>query len=90
MAKVVFKPNAFYALRSEPKVRKDITARTERIAKAANRGANFKDDYRSDSRQGARRPSGRWRGSVITATVRAMRDNAKHHRLLRSLDAGRG
>ena len=90
MARVEFKAGAFYKLRSEPGVRRDIAARTERIMRAANSGAGFEDDYRSSTMQGARRPQGRWRGSVITATVRAMRDNAKNHRLLRSLDAGRG
>lgn len=90
MARVVFLPNAEYRLRSEPGVRRDIGDRTERIARAANSGAGFEDDYRTSTMQGARRPEGRWRGSVITATVRAMRDNAKNHRLLRSIDAGRG
>lgn len=90
MARVVFHPGAFFKLRTEPGVQRDIDRRTRRIADAANSSAGLENDYRTSGQIGARRPSGRYRGTVITATARAMRDNAKNHRLLRSLDAGRG
>jgi hypothetical protein len=90
MARVVFHPGAFYKLRSEPGVRRDISHRTNRIAEAANSAAGLQDGYRASSQQGARRPQGRWRGTVITATAEAVQDNARHNRLLRSLHAGRG
>lgn len=88
--RIEFKSGAFYKLRSEPGVRRDIDGRTRRVADAANSSSGLSDGYRASSQQGARRPQGRWRGTVITATAAAIKDNARNHRLLRSLDAGRG
>jgi hypothetical protein len=62
------------------------------IAKAANSESKG-DGYKISSQQGAARPQGRWRVTVITANTHAVRDNAKHNRLVRLMLAkggGRG
>ena len=77
--KIDFNMQGFEDLRRDPAVQADIDARTSRIADAAG------DGYEPGSYQGRRR----YRGSVITASYKAQRDNAKRQTLLRSLDAGR-
>ncbi|WP_301119777.1 hypothetical protein [Mycolicibacterium fortuitum] len=80
--------NALYQVRSQPAVvaREENLARG--VAERSNRAAGIDDGYRVSSRQGARRPQGRWRTTVITANLRAMRDNAKHNRLVKELGNG--
>jgi hypothetical protein len=72
-------------LRSEPGVRKALESLAEDIAADANKAAGLTDGFKTSSRQGARRPQGRWRTTVITATAMAMRKNAKHQTLLKAL-----
>ncbi|MEU4709510.1 hypothetical protein AB0G00_24100 [Nocardia salmonicida] len=76
----------FRALRSAPGVVADLEARAARIrAAAAAQGG----EYKTDSQMGASNPQGRWRVSIYTADYKAKRRNAKHHSLLRAIDAGR-
>lgn len=90
MAKVdiKWKTAGFYKLRSEPGVKKALEEHTADVAVKANRLAGLKDGFKTSSRQGARRPQGRWRTTVITATSQAMRNNAKHNTLLKALFGG--
>lgn len=92
MARLVWNMDAFYQLRSSRPIQKKLESVAKKVAKAANSSAQLDDNknYVVGSRQGSRRPAGRWRASVVTASGAAMKDNAKNHRLLRSLDAGRG
>ena len=69
---------AFRELRLESGVIADLEDRAERVAAAAG------DGYEASAMAG----KNRGRASVVTGDYAAMRDNAKHQTLLRSLDAG--
>ena len=89
MARLEFKRGAFRELRFDPAIRRDINRRAKAIADKANNDSDLDNGYRVGSRAGARRPQGRPRATVVTATGDAVRDSAKNDRLLRSLNAGR-
>jgi hypothetical protein len=85
---VKFKANnkGFYDVRRMPKLVDLLEEKAEKIAAEANSNlSNPGDHYRTGSRQGARRPQGRWRTSVFTATEYAKRADAKHNLLLKAL-----
>jgi len=93
-----WKPEGFYAIRRAPKVRADLERRARAIAREANDhidtpGSDLQQapgqHYQTSSEQGAKRPYGRWRATVVTADAAAIEDNARHNTLLKSLDAGR-
>lgn len=86
--KVKFINGAFYKLRSEPGVKNALEDLASDVAKRANKMANADNGFRTSSRQGARRPQGRWRTTVITATAESMRKNAKHQTLIKALFGG--
>ena len=77
----------YYNIRAAPGVRRELERRAKRIAAACNREGNT-DGFRTSSMQGARRPYGRWRATVITATARAIRHNAKTQALIKHLQDG--
>lgn len=77
----------YYKLRSAPGVIAELEARGSRVLAAAG---GESAGYEMDSRQGRKRPQGRWRVSVAAATPAAMLDNARHNRLLRALGAAGG
>ena len=60
-----------------------LEAEGQKIADRAN--ASSGGGYAVGSRPGAARPQGRHRVTVITASYKAMRDNAKNNSLLRAL-----
>lgn len=74
----------YKALRSAPGVVADLERRASAVKDAAG------DGFEMGSRQGAARPQGRWRTSVVTATPKAMRKNQRDNTLLRALESGRG
>lgn len=86
MANVRVKHNiaGYKALRSAPGVRADLERRASAVKQQAG------DGFEMGSRQGAARPQGRWRTSVVTATPKAMRKNQRDNTLVRALEAGRG
>lgn len=71
----------FRALRTDPKMLKDLQGRAERIADAA--GPGFKA-----APVGITGGRGRGRVAVVAVTGCANRRNAKNHTLMRALDAG--
>jgi len=80
----------FYAIRRAPALVALENQIAKKIADEANRQSGLGDDgYKTSSQQGAKRPQGRWRTTVITASEAAQHDNAKNATLQRSLDAGR-
>ena len=84
MARTAFKWRVagFEEVRKLPGVREEVTRRAERVAAAAG-GAQ--KGYFVRSSIGKTRA----RAVVIAGTIEAIRSNAKHNTLLRSLDAGR-
>lgn len=89
MARVKLNQSGFHQLRSAPGVKANLEKRAERVASAAN-ATNEEALYESGSQQGAKRPQGRWRATVVTANAAAMASNAKHNTLIKSLEAGHG
>lgn len=87
MVKLKFHNKGFYNLRRDPGVVKDLERRSGAIAEACNRDG--KGEYKTSSVQGRKRPFGRWRTTVITSEGQSIRDNARHNRLLRNLNAGK-
>ena len=83
--RIEFKTQGFYELRSAPGVVGMLDAEAERIAAAAN--AVGKGTFAVGSRQGMRRPQGRWRATVVTADAHAIAADRKHNILLRSMGA---
>ncbi|WP_280331486.1 hypothetical protein [Nocardia wallacei] len=71
--------NSLYELRSEPGVRAELERRGQAILDAVGGEAA---GYMMSSSQGARKPQGRWRVAVFTATWEAMHDNAKNNTLI--------
>lgn len=70
----------FRALRTDPAVVADLRRRAENIAAACGEG------YIAEANPAPRR---RARAAVITATGKAIRDNAENNTLLRNLGRGR-
>lgn len=73
-------------LRSAPGVRADLERRGAQIASASNAAAGT-DEFKTSSQQGRGRAP-RWRVTVITAGVEAIRHNAKHNTLVRNMSRG--
>ena len=82
ISQIKFHNQGFKELRSAPGVVSDLEARAARVQAACGEG------YVTGSRQGAARPQGRWRTSVVTGNAEAMRDCAKNNTLLKNLGAG--
>lgn len=74
-----------YEIRRAPGVQSRLEAEATRIATAANNALGEPDQYRTSSMQGRRRPYGRWRTTVITATWKAKYYEAKTNFLSRKL-----
>lgn len=81
--RIKWNPNALYDVRRDPAL---IAAEEEAAQKVADEANSIgKGTYVVGSRQGAKRPQGRWRTSVATGDAKAMADNARHNTLIRSL-----
>ena len=78
--KIKWNRAAFREIRTLPAVDADMQSRAERVASAAGSGYEAK---RTDN------PRNRARAAVVTTSYRAIRENARHQTLLKSLDAGR-
>lgn len=87
--RIRWKTGALYRIRSAPKVRDELEDWAGKVASTANRMAaksTFEGaSYQVSSRQGAKRPQGRWRTTVITANAAAMVNNMKHNTLTKAL-----
>ena len=88
MMKIKVKDSALYELRRLPKVVDAVERISENIADQAN-GNVEGQGYKTGSRQGLRKPYGRWRASVVTADAESMADNGKNNTLLRLLNSAR-
>lgn len=87
--KVRFKwnDNSFYRIRSAPKVIDALENIGRHIVKNANDSLPERRGYRMSSRQGARRPYGRWQVHVYTSSDHAKRSEAVNHTLLQVLNS---
>ena len=86
--RIKLRNQGFYDVRRLPKLVALEEDCAERWAAAANSMSGM-DGYLTGSRQGAKKPQGRWHASIVTSTVETMRDNAKHDTIMKSMDAGR-
>ncbi|QGH76640.1 hypothetical protein PBI_QUASAR_11 [Gordonia phage Quasar] len=77
----------FREIRSAPKLIHKIDQITGGIADRANLD---EPGYKTSSQEGAARPQGRHRGTVITATQEAIEDNANNNTLLKEFYRARG
>ena len=88
MMKIKWKKDALYDMRRLPAVVALVEKAADNIADRANDQLD-EPGYFTGSRQGARRPYGRWRASVVTGTGEAIRDDAANNTLLRELNGVR-
>lgn len=80
--KVVFKPESLYEVRRSSGVVARVHQAAETIATASGSG------YSWSSRQGLKRPQGRWRAIVYPNTWAARHDNARNNTLVRAMGRG--
>ena len=78
-----WKRGALYELRSEPGVVDYLEAMGASVVDDANDTLPEGEGYRMSSRQGRKRPQGRWAVRVYTASTHAKRSNAVHNTLTR-------
>jgi len=81
-AKIVWKRGVFAQIRTMPAVMDELNRRARRIADAAGPGYETRPATVTGGRV-------RGRTSVKTATTTARRNEARDHKLLRALDAGK-
>jgi len=85
--KVKHKIGGYYKLRSSGGVVAFLEGAGNEVAARANRELKGgQKGFKVSSRQGAKRPQGRWRVTVAAVTPYAKRANAKRNILLRSLN----
>lgn len=86
--RVKHKVGGYYRLRSSGGVQAFLEGAAESVASRANdqlKGKGGKG-FVTASRQGAKRPQGRWRTSVAAVSPYAKRANAKRNILIRALN----
>jgi hypothetical protein len=85
--KVKHKVGGYYKLRASGGVQAFLEGAAENMAARANKQLNGKGGkgFVTSSRQGAKRPQGRWRTSVAAVSPYAKRANAKRNILLHVL-----
>lgn len=81
--RIRWNPQGLYDIRRDPAIIAAEESAAQEIADRAN--SIGKGTYVVGSRQGAKRPQGRWRTSVVTADAKAMANNAAHNTLIRSM-----
>ncbi|QRY43177.1 hypothetical protein JVX93_21775 [Mycolicibacterium boenickei] len=86
--RVKHKVGGYYKLRSSGGVRVFLEGAAENVAARANAQLKGKGGkgFVAASRQGAKRPQGRWRTSVAAVSPYAKRANAKRNILIRALN----
>ncbi|WP_446224975.1 hypothetical protein ACTWPB_07615 [Nocardia sp. IBHARD005] len=77
---------AMYEIRRMEGVVAEIDQRADQVLAACGGEAA---GYKKGSTQGAKRPQGRWRSSVVTYNGTGIRDNAANHTLQRAIDSAR-
>lgn len=80
---------AFYDLRRDPAVVRELQSRGRRVLNAANASLPEKQGYRMSSFQGKRKPQGRWFVQIYAASNHAKRSDARRNTLLRVLNEAR-
>ena len=85
--KVKHKVGGYYKLRSAGGVQAFLEGAANDVAARANAELKGKGGkgFQTSSRQGAKRPQGRWRTTVVAVSPYAKRANARRNVLLRAL-----
>lgn len=86
--KVKWKNGCWYEIRRMQALIDIEETIAEDVAARANQMAGSDDGFKTGSRQGAKKPQGRWRTSVVAASPHAARHNAIHNTLIKALEAG--
>ncbi|GAA1881974.1 hypothetical protein [Williamsia serinedens] len=82
--RIEWNKEGLYDVRRDPSLVAQERAIAQQICDRANRDG--KGTFMVGSRQGEKRPQGRWRTTVFTADAKAMAHNAKHNTLIRSME----
>lgn len=80
--KIKWHTQGFYDLRRDARVQNYLNSEAHKVASRAGEG------FEVDSKQGEKKPQGRWRATIYAATPKAMNRNAKRNTLLRALGGG--
>jgi hypothetical protein len=83
--KVKHKVGGYYKVRSSGGVQAFLEGAAESVASRANAQLAGGKGFLTSSRQGAKRPQGRWRTSVAAVSPYAKRANAKRNILIKAL-----
>ncbi|GAA2071663.1 hypothetical protein [Williamsia deligens] len=81
--RIEWNDEALYDVRRDPNLIELERETAQRICDEANRIGS--GTFMVGSRQGERRPEGRWRTTVYTADAKAMASNARHNVLIRAM-----
>lgn len=84
-----YRPGALYDLRRLAQVVDLLETKGQSITDDANQTLDEGEGYRLSSRQGRRRPQGRWAVRIYTASPHARYSNAKHNTLVRLLNSAK-
>lgn len=82
---IKWKRGCFYELRRLPGVQTELMRLGRRMQDDANATLKEKRGYGISSKQGRKKPQGRWRVTVYTSSNHAKRSNAIHNTLVRVL-----
>lgn len=83
-----FNKDGFKKIRRAPGVKAKLERMAKAVADGCNEGVENKG-YKTSSVQGAEKPQGRWRTTVITSDAESQKDNAANNTMVRNMNKAR-